>query len=102
MAMNKDQVIEMYEKMRATALRLKGSFKGRQSFGQMVLSEKGVLSWAKACSKLYGCTPPLPPLQPVRTPTNREIDMSDELKNILTLMALSAIEGAGHVNVNGV
>jgi hypothetical protein len=41
-------------------------------------------------------------LQPVRTPTNREIDMSDELKNILTLMALSAIEGAGHVNVNGV
>jgi hypothetical protein len=102
MVMNKHQVIEMYEKMRATALRFKGSVKGRYSFGQVVLSEKGVLSWAKACTKLYAYTPPLPPLQPIRTPANREIDMSDELKNILTLMALSAVEGAGHVNDNRV
>jgi hypothetical protein len=96
--MNKHQVVEMYEKMRAAALRFKGPVKGRHSFGQVVLSEKGVLSWAKACTKLYACAPPLPPLPPARTPANREIDMSDELKNILTLMALSAVEGGGDVN----
>jgi hypothetical protein len=98
MVMNKHQVIEMYEKMRAAALGFKGLIKGRHSFGQVVLSEKGVLSWAKACTELYACAPPLPPLPPSRTPANREIDISDELKNILTLMALSATEGAGDVN----
>jgi hypothetical protein len=100
MVMNKHQVIEKYEEMRATALGFKGPVKGRHSFGQVVLSEKGVLSWAKAYTKLYAYAPPLTPLQPVRTPANREIDMSDELKNILTLMALSAVEGAGDVNDN--
>ena len=98
----KKQLIEMYEKMRAAALRFSGSVKGRHSFGQVVLSQKGILAWAQACAQLHFCTPVSKPVQPDRQPTNREVALSDELKNVLTLMALSAVEGKEYVSVNGI
>jgi hypothetical protein len=95
-------LIDRYEKMRAVALCVAGSVPGKQSFGQVVLLKKGVLSWAAACRELHDCTPPPPRAQTVRERTGGEVDLSYELKNVLTLMALSAVEGAGYANVNGV
>lgn len=100
--MDKDQIIDMYEKMRAAALRFSGSVKGRHSFGYVVLSKKGIVSWSRAYAELYACTPQSIPVPPIRAQSDSEITLNDELKNILTLMALSAVEGAGHANVNGV
>lgn len=100
--MDKHQVIDRYEKMRAAALSAAGSVQDRQSFGHVVVSKKGVLSWAATCGELLGCSSPRPRTQTVRKQTDREVDLSDELKNILTLMALSAVEGAEDANVSGV
>jgi hypothetical protein len=98
---------KMYEKMRAAALPFSGSVKGRHSFGQVVLSQKGILAWAQTCAELHfcapvSCTPVSKPLQLGGMPSHSEIDLSDELKNLLTLMALSAVEGVRHADVNGI
>jgi len=100
--MDKNQLIEMYEKMRGAALHCGGTVKGRHSFGQVVLSQKGILAWAQACGQLHLCTPVSRPVRPGRQQEKREIDLSDELKNVLTLMALNAIEGGVDATVNGI
>ena len=92
----------MYEKMRATALRFSGSVKVRHSFGQVVLFQKGILAWAQACTQLHFCRPVFQPVQHDRQQVKREIDLSDELKNVLTSMALSVVEGREYANVNGI
>jgi hypothetical protein len=104
---DKNQLTKMYEKMRAAALPFSGSVKGRHSFGQVVLSQKGILAWAQTCAELHfcapvSCTPVSKPLQLGGMPSHSEIDLSDELKNLLTLMALSAVEGVRHADVNGI
>jgi len=100
--MDKNQLIEMYEKMRGAALRFCGTVKGRHSFGQVVLSQKGILAWAQACAQLHLCRPVSLPVRPGRQQAKREIDLSDELKNVLTLMALNAVQGGGDATVNGI
>ena len=100
--MDKNQLIEMYEKMRSAALHCGGTVKGRHSFGQVVLSQKGILAWAQACAQLHLCRPVSRPVQPHRQQTKRDIDLSDELKNVMTLMALNAVQGVGDATVNGI
>lgn len=100
---DKNQLTEMYEKMRSAALlQFSKAVKGRHSFGQVVLVQKGVLAWSKACGQLHLCAPSPKPLQDKIVHPDCGVDVDDELKNILTGMALKAIEGVSDVNVTGI
>lgn len=100
--MNEKQIIDRYEKMRAAALNASDSIHGGQSFGYVVLTGKGVLSWAVACGELHDCTLPRPRAKSIRKQTDSVVNLNDALKNILTFMALRAVEGAGNAAVNGI
>jgi len=99
---DKNQLTQMYEQIRSAALRSSKAVKGRHSFGQVVLAQKGVVAWAKTCCQLQFCAPSPKPIHNIIGQTAREQNIDEALKNILTGMALKAIEGGANVNVSGI
>ncbi len=87
-------LIEMYEKMRIASTRSSNTTKGRHWFGKAVLENKGLLAWVTVCNDLSPSESKPQPFLSSVSQTDREIDDNDELKNILTQMAMKIVEGA--------
>ena len=81
--------------MRAHAVALNPNNEVRNSYGNNILSDRGLLAWAETCARLAVNAPipkPLPrPIGPSGYRTSTDIDF--QLTNILVEIALQFVEG---------
>jgi hypothetical protein len=87
-------VKQLYEKMRMIAITPIRAERAKNSFGESILGNRGLLAWAKTCSQLQMSAPESKPAPLANPRCNAGADIGSQLKNIMTQMALQFVEGA--------
>jgi hypothetical protein len=65
----------------------------RNSYGASIIQSRGLLAWAKTCSKLQIGTPLPKPITRAMPRRIKEVDANNQLRNIMIQIALSFVEG---------
>jgi len=86
-------VKQLYENMRTIAITPTRSNEMMNSYGANVLGSRGLLAWAKTCTKLQITTPAQDPVPRATLCRDARTDVEYQLKNVLTQMALRFVEG---------
>lgn len=81
--------------MRTHAVALNPNNEVRNSYGNSILGDRGLLAWAETCARLQVNTPiPKPVPRPIRPSGYKpSTDIDFQLTNILVQIALQFVEG---------
>jgi len=99
MIIDKDLLIGTYEAMRLSAASCCYASVGAYGSQKKVVAENGVLAWAIRWGQLQRSTALSRPLfKQVAEQPRRQFKVNDELKNVLTHVALKLVQGGQYGN----
>lgn len=99
MIIDKDLLIGTYEAMRLSAASCCYAGVGAYGLQKKVVAENGVLAWALRWGQLHPSAPLSRPLfKQVAEKPRRQFNVDNELKDVLTHIALKLVQGGQHGN----